>query len=544
MSYTVGFDFGTHQTKVCIEDATNPAQKMYEFLEFRNKDGYNSVLFPSIVQINKDETLSYGFIDEEQCKVEIDESIRIPELHLNPEPVYKLPEEPQMPKLPDKPSFENLKQISWKEQLKRFVKKEPSEKKTSLKKWEKECKSIKELFETEHKAWKKKTNDLMDEFQLIHENWKQECRKVTEEHEKIVKQLARKREHRLRFRYFKLASFSNIKWNDNIAPELLSVWYIANVILILQEKLGEDFFIQFGVPSGSEKAVFDSQKRKAYAFLIAAYRLVEKIKTKSDYLKLTYPELKEQTKIDYNFTEEELYTFGLNVVPEAFAGLSSITQQKRIQDGMSLLVDIGGGTTDIAFFTLNGTQPDIHSVISFPKGLNYIFEQYIGTKDDMDIRDVQELFFTSQGDISLFKSSITTYHNQLKNNVSEMKDAIIDSFSFRKDIHKLPIDKLIDALKNRPIVFSGGGSIYKSMRKGVSNFSDVNIINKNLLNIPFVVNTNIDDTIYPILSTSYGLSIPLEEEIQLTEIEDVFNHIVSGDSDINKYKFEHGLTDY
>ena len=54
MSYTVGLDFGTHQTKVCIEDASNPAQKIYEFFEFEDLNGNKSVLFPSIVQINND----------------------------------------------------------------------------------------------------------------------------------------------------------------------------------------------------------------------------------------------------------------------------------------------------------------------------------------------------------------------------------------------------------------------------------------------------------------------------------------------------------
>lgn len=34
MSYTIGFDLGTHQTKICIQDASNAAEKNYEFLEF------------------------------------------------------------------------------------------------------------------------------------------------------------------------------------------------------------------------------------------------------------------------------------------------------------------------------------------------------------------------------------------------------------------------------------------------------------------------------------------------------------------------------
>ena len=67
MCYTVGLDFGTHQTKVCIEDASNPSQKNYEFVEFTDLTGKSTVLFPSIVQIHQDNTVSYGFIKENLC---------------------------------------------------------------------------------------------------------------------------------------------------------------------------------------------------------------------------------------------------------------------------------------------------------------------------------------------------------------------------------------------------------------------------------------------------------------------------------------------
>ena len=65
MSYTVGLDFGTHQTKVCIEDASNPSQKNYEFVEFTDLTGKSTVLFPSIVQINQDNTVELNSLREE-----------------------------------------------------------------------------------------------------------------------------------------------------------------------------------------------------------------------------------------------------------------------------------------------------------------------------------------------------------------------------------------------------------------------------------------------------------------------------------------------
>ena len=65
---TVGLDFGTHQTKICVENKMDVNNPIYSFLSFTNEQGQRSVILPSIVQINKDDTLSYGFVDQEKCK--------------------------------------------------------------------------------------------------------------------------------------------------------------------------------------------------------------------------------------------------------------------------------------------------------------------------------------------------------------------------------------------------------------------------------------------------------------------------------------------
>lgn len=65
---TVGLDFGTHQTKVCIENKSDARNPIYSFFKFQDLEGNNSVILPSIVQINKDNTLSYGFVDKKKSK--------------------------------------------------------------------------------------------------------------------------------------------------------------------------------------------------------------------------------------------------------------------------------------------------------------------------------------------------------------------------------------------------------------------------------------------------------------------------------------------
>jgi len=116
MSHTVGLDFGTHQTKVCVEDASNPAQKVYEFLEFEI-GGDTTVLFPSIVQINQDDTVSYGFVDDMHCKTISDIQTLKPQLEIPLKPQLVLPPKPTLLPYPPKPKKQDIRGRSIKEQL-------------------------------------------------------------------------------------------------------------------------------------------------------------------------------------------------------------------------------------------------------------------------------------------------------------------------------------------------------------------------------------------------------------------------------------------
>lgn len=541
MNLTVGLDFGTHQTKVCIEDATNPAQKIYEFFEFKNPFGKASVLFPSIVQINEDDTLSYGFVDEEQCKYLHSDGIAKPKLKSLQKPILKIPDEPSEPNLPTKPI---IKVHSLKDRLQSLINRLKQKVNPEILAWEEECDRIRSKHKFDINEWRNECEILQYEYQKKINTWENETRILENQFQNNLNEWEKKVVEKCYYRYFKLATFSNsVEWNHKIDSDIISVWYIAYILFMLQEILGEDFFVQMGIPSGTNQNILLRQKRKAFTILITAYKLVEKYRTKENFLNEKYTSLIQSTELIKNYSENDVLFYGLNVMPEAFAGLSSITQQKRLATGMSLLVDIGGGTTDIAFFTIRENQPDIHSVISFPKGLNFIFENYIRQNEHLTISEVQNIFLEKQGSKSLFNASIYQYHQQLRNQVKSMVSEITSSFEFRKDIHQLAISKLRVALENRPVVFCGGGAIYNSMQTSLLTFRDIKLINKNLLNIPFVRNQNINEKLYTILATSYGLSIPMEDEIVITPIEDVFNHIVAPESDEWDYKYDHGLTD-
>ena len=89
----IGLDFGTHQTKVCIEDSTDPRNITYRFINFFEGTKDETYFLPSIVQINEDNTVTYGRLDYETVKRAHGEVKR------EPKPVLILPEMPQKEKI-------------------------------------------------------------------------------------------------------------------------------------------------------------------------------------------------------------------------------------------------------------------------------------------------------------------------------------------------------------------------------------------------------------------------------------------------------------
>ena len=66
----IGLDFGTHQTKICVQRTPDEGhgEPIYEFFTFNDLVGTKNYFLPSVVQINSDNTLSYGYVDAKRIK--------------------------------------------------------------------------------------------------------------------------------------------------------------------------------------------------------------------------------------------------------------------------------------------------------------------------------------------------------------------------------------------------------------------------------------------------------------------------------------------
>lgn len=385
---TVGFDFGTHQTKICVEEKEG-VELNYSFFKFADDTGKMHYTLPSIIQIDKNDRLLYGYIP---------------------------------------PRLEG----------------------------------------------------------------------------KII-------------RYFKQATFTRLTSGPSKTEAILySIWYVAYILFDLENKYGQAFSIQMGVPS--DGAHLDLQKQLAVRILTSAYRLVEDVfkNDKTAFLSATVSELTSLTEfLDYSKNLKEEYA--ILVFPEAYACLMPLISSSKIEAGMSLMVDIGGGTTDISFFTIKSGRPQVYDFNSVNKGLNFLTdaENRLDEQLDSNVKSSSEINKDRKKDfISTIKCVCQTLIIRLRSEFSKQC--------------RLEEKNLMDALKCRPIIYTGGGSTFKRLRVGYGDFKDVIHISEKEWRTEAISELNTIKALglCPILSTAYGLSISVaNDNIKCEPFQDIFETI-------------------
>lgn len=334
-------------------------------------------------------------------------------------------------------------------------------------------------------------------------------------------------------RYFKQATFttSNIGLKQSDAM-YYSVWYLAFIIFDLEEQYGTEFTIQMGVPTDGSR--FSQQKQIAVRLLAAAYDLVENVfeNDKQAFLNKTWGELWDMTKIPaYSIQLKEEY--GILVFPEAYACLMPLISSSKVTTGMSLMVDIGGGTTDISFFTIIDNKPRVYDFTSVNKGLNYLTFAERRTDDsrtDSNIKQSSEIDGSRRHD---FNDNIERVCTQLIHKLQR-------EFKLQTTLR---LDRLMDALKTRPIVYTGGGSTFSLLRKGYGGFKDVIHISKKEWRTKSVIDMQKIEALglCPILSTAYGLSISVpDDNIKCSPFRDIFESIRGAEEEKKRHDSNFG----
>jgi len=465
-SVKIGLDFGTHQTKICIQRRPDEGhgEPYYEFFQFTDLLGEKQYFLPSVVQINEDDTLSYGYVNEQRRKHNVE---RPTEEHIDLEEEFDIADEAE--RLYDK--YANASNSP----------------------------------EDMH---------ILGEALAIHLSKirKRNIIKKTEADNRYQKKLQEYKEARNIFRYFKQAAFSNSGWHRTspISNRILCVWYLAYIIFLLEKKFGSDFSINMGIPA--DEASYKSKKRLAVEILASAYYLVEDVYQNDidKFLNEKVDALLAKT-VQRPYSDELKEEYWINVFPEAYAGLIALTSRRKLPAGMSITADIGGGTTDISFFTIEDGMPMIYKYWSLPHGLNYVAEE-----SGFDYADGN---FAKRANPTV----IADFNKEKQELVSNLATDLARKIKIETSI---PVQNLRDALKDRILVYSGGGSTYHFLTKPIETFTDVRVVDSKIWNEENVKDKSVVSQLSVLLTTAYGLSISNDDsEVKLKSYSTLFSHL-------------------
>ncbi len=297
----------------------------------------------------------------------------------------------------------------------------------------------------------------------------------------------------------------------------MCVWYLAYIIFLLEEKYGTDFSINMGVPADDKS--FKDKQQMAVEILASSYYLVENIfqNDKDTFLRSTLDELKTKT-VFVNYSPQIKDNYNINVFPEAYASLIGLTSRGKLSSGMCLTVDAGGGTTDISFFTIQSNRPH-HPVIykywSIPRGLNYIAE-----KSGFD--------YAEGHFIQRVNEEVIEKYNRKK---LEMVGMLINKLF--KDRNKNGIDKssLNAGLKDRIVVYSGGGSTFKFLNTAIHTFTDIKVIDASIWREENIKDKTNVSKLSELLTTAFGLSVCKDDQkVYLEPLDKLFSQILNSNS--------------
>jgi hypothetical protein len=299
MAITVGLDFGTHQTKVCIEDASDPLLKRYTFFGFTNLEGKDSLVLPSVVQINRDNTLAYGHVNINEAQKFEREVEDLPEFSFPEYQPKLLPPSPQLKKYPTPPS-----RATSSKDLRDLAGLLGSDRKEV--EYRLLCKQIdaaNNLLKTAHEVQLSQYSRAESERK---NEWQIQKNAAVQEYDRKRLELERSRKKTLQFRYFKTAAIGDRRHWDfettQFDPQLISVLYLAYVLYQIEAKYGVDVYVQMGVPQslGTREGVVISEI--GYQLLLLARKITTDW-SYEDFLALKFDELKEYHMECYVSTE-------------------------------------------------------------------------------------------------------------------------------------------------------------------------------------------------------------------------------------------------
>lgn len=524
MATRIGLDFGTHQTKICIVDKSDKRNLSYRFFHFTDLIGEQHRVLPSVVQLNKDDTLSYGYVDSSKAK--LTEFVQQTVMQCPTEPNYyqyrKFPtiQEPAKPVEEAvgvvKKVFKDFASLALAVANTKKYKEQTKNKAAEKARYEVAMVEYRLAIDEQNRVKQKDKEEVDKKNAALRQKYETELEqynKWLEEQKELEKQRMP-----IQYRNFKQLVFSSgIGWDhQEVEPMIVSIWYLCYVFFLLDEAYGTgSLVVSMGTSSGPQ--TWERNKRRATEIILTVYDLIDNVfkHDKKAFLSATIDELLKVTHI-VPFSEKAKEDNAIFVFPEAIANIQPLAQRRAFTTGLNMLVDIGGGTVDISLFsTGKGTEPSVYDYASFPNGVNSI---------DMFGKD--QHYDAVKKCVLKFSKKISDYARGLG----------------------VPEHEALKITQNRTILFTGGGSGRSDLCKPYAGFNDVIRFSQRFRDL--VPSSNIEavnDELH-VLSVSLGLAMAMldDSSVPLQTYEVLFSTVAAAYAKrkaLEDDKYIHGLTD-
>ena len=317
------------------------------------------------------------------------------------------------------------------------------------------------------------------------------------------------------FTYFKQVMYS---WQSTkaarIEAERLSALYLTFVILKLDSRFRTDkYIVHMGMPTDADPQHYAFCKRQAIKVMATAMLLARNLFRGDNerFLNTSYQELTALVERCMAVVPSDIHEarkrWPIFVFPEAYVALIPLIDDNKLpRIGVNLFVDIGGGTVDISLFTnemdisYGRDCPCLYYYHSIPFGLNRITEQNLRSSH---VVEVERRMFTGYR-VDLFRSELIFA-------IQDIMKILKERYVELGKTSAMPFANLCAmTLHDRPICYSGGGSMFRELRLPIDNskdgvsfdFSQVTTVSELMDHSKLYVN----DKMFHVLATAFALS--------------------------------------
>ena len=209
----------------------------------------------------------------------------------------------------------------------------------------------------------------------------------------------------------------------------------------------------------------------------------------------------------------------------------------QLNESTYIYIDTDDDVDSIAQKTLRQANPESMRVFHLYAGLLNLKDKirtgrYEVTSDLTMLNFIRNIRNHNEKPVMLVVPSTRTMDKMAGKLANQLMADSTSIAQYLQNETNIPIQNLRDALKDRILVYSGGGSTYDFLTEPIDTFTDVRVMDASIWNEENIKNKKDVSNLSALLITAYGLSISSsDEEVKLKSYSSLFSHLSREDDD-------------